>query len=144
MLAWIIAFKAFKSLTLAALGIALLTMRHRDPIEALSRLALAVHLPLTSRVFARAMRAAANLTVAKETALAVTAFAYAALMGAEGAGLYLRRPWARWFTVGATSSLVPIEVYEILREPHMMRVLVLVANVAIVVYLIRRRELFDA
>ena len=64
-------------------------------------------------------------------------------MGAEGTGLYLRKRWARWFTIGATSSLIPIEVYEIIREPHVVRVLVFLANVAIVVYLARGRELFD-
>jgi uncharacterized membrane protein (DUF2068 family) len=31
---------------------------------------------------------------------------------------------ARWFTVIATSSLLPIEVYEIAREPHLVRVLI--------------------
>ena len=143
-LPWIIAFKALKTLTLTVLGVLLLVNRHDDPVDLLTRLALAVHLPFTSRVFERAFRFAANLTMKKETALAFTAFAYAALMGTEGLSLYLRKPWARWFTVGATSSVLPIELYEIVREPHVVRVLVLVANLAIVVYLVRRRELFDS
>ncbi len=142
-LPWIVAFKAFKTLTLAALGVTLLVVRRTDPIDALVHFALAVHLPLTSRVFARALRFAGNLTVGKETALAVTAFGYAALMGTEGVGLYLRKPWSRWFTVGATGSLIPLELYELVREVHVVRLLVLVANVAIVVYLVRRRELFE-
>ena len=90
-----------------------------------------------------ALRFVLNLTVTKETALAITAFGYAVLMGTEGVGLYLRKPWSRWFTIGATSSLIPIEIYEIVRELHVVRVLVLVVNVAIVVYLVRRRELFE-
>jgi uncharacterized membrane protein (DUF2068 family) len=143
LLPWIVAFKAFKTLTLTALGITLFTVRHSDPVDVLTRIALTVHLPDSSRLFDRALRFAANLTVTKETALAFTAFGYAALMGTEGVSLYLRKPWSRWFTVGATSSLIPIEVYEIVREPHPVRVLVLLANVGIVVYLIRRRELFE-
>ena len=106
-------------------------------------ISLAVHLPLTSHLFARALEFAAKLTVTKEIALALTAFGYAALMGTEGVGLYLRKSWSRWFTVGATSSLIPIEVYEIVREPHVVRILVLLVNVAVVVYLVRRRELFE-
>ena len=143
MLPWIVAFKAFKTLTLTALGVMLLATRRNDPVDVLMRVGLSVHLPLTSRVFERALRFATNLTVRKETALAVTAFGYAILMGTEGVGLYLRKPWSRWFTIGATSSLIPIEIYEILRELHAVRVLVLLANVAIVVYLVRRRELFE-
>ena len=142
-LPWIIAFKAFKTLTLAVLGITLLTARHSDPVDVVIRLALAIHLPLTSRFLERALRFAANLTVSRETALAFTAFGYAALMGTEGVGLYLRKRWSRWFTIGATSSLIPIEVYEIIRELHPLRVMVLVVNVAVVAYLIRRRELFE-
>ena len=106
--------------------------------------ALAIHLPLTSALFDRALRFALNLSTGKQIALAMTAFGYAVLMGSEGVALYLRKPWARWFTIGATSSLLPIEVYEIVREAHPVRVIVLLANVAIVVYLFKRKELFDA
>jgi uncharacterized membrane protein (DUF2068 family) len=142
LLPWIVAFKAFKAVTLTALGVILLGARHTDAVHALTRVALAVHLPLTSSVLERALRFAVDLTVRKKEALAITAFGYAALMGAEGVGLYLRKPWARWFTVIATSSLLPIEVYEIVRELHLVRVLILIANIAIVVYLARTRELF--
>ena len=142
LLGWIVAFKAFKCLSLATLGIVLLATRHADPTDLLIRAALAVHLPLTSRLLDRALVFALNLTVARQTALAVTAFAYAGLMGAEGVALFLRKPWARWFTIVATGSLVPLEVYEIAREAHPVRVTVLIANVAILVYLYRRKDIF--
>ena len=128
---------------LTVLGVVLLAARHNDPVDVLMRIALAIHLPLSSRLFDRALEFVLNLTVTKETALAITAFGYAVLMGTEGVSLYLRKPWSRWFTIGATSSLIPIEIYEIVRELHVVRVLVLVVNVAIVVYLVRRRELFE-
>src|SRR5262249_19166456 len=66
-LAWIIAFKFFKSLTLAALGVTLLAVRRSDPVDLLIRLALVVHLPLASRLLDRALSAASSLTVARET-----------------------------------------------------------------------------
>jgi uncharacterized membrane protein (DUF2068 family) len=142
-LLWIVAFKAFKSVTLTALGVVLLNTRHTDRADLLTRLALAVHLPVSSELFSRAVTFASTLTVGKVTALAVTAFGYAILMGTEGVGLYYRKPWARWFTIIATSSLIPIEVYEIVREPGLLRIAVLLANVAIVVYLYRRKEVFE-
>ena len=142
-LTWIIAFKAFKAVVLAVLGVALLATRRTDPIDAVVRLALAIHLPLTSRLLDRALAFATTLTIARQTALALTAFAYALLMAAEGAALHFRHPWARWFTIVATSSLIPVELYEIARALHPVRVLVLAVNVAMVIYLFRRRELFE-
>ena len=142
-LLWIVVFKFFKAATLAALGITLLAVRRSDPIDVLIQLALAVHLPLTSRLFERALRAVANLTVARETALAVAAFGYSILMGSEGLALRARKSWARWFTIGATCSLVPIEIYEIAREPRPGRILVLLANLAVVWYLVMKKELFE-
>jgi uncharacterized membrane protein (DUF2068 family) len=143
LLPWIITFKAFKSVTLTLLGIVLLTTRHADPVDVLMRIALAVHIPLTSRLFDRALAWVSSLTITRQTALATTAFGYAALIGMEGVALYQRKPWARWFTIVATSSLMPIEVDEIVREPHPIRVFVLLANIAVVIYLVRRKELFE-
>jgi uncharacterized membrane protein (DUF2068 family) len=143
LLVWIIAFKALKAVVLTALGIALLTTRHSAPVALLMRLALTLHLPASSRLLDRATAALSTLTVSQQSTLAVTAFAYAILMAAEGAALSFRKPWARWFTVVASSSLVPVEVYEIVREVHPVRVLVLIINVVIVVCLWRRREIFD-
>ena len=140
---WIVAFKAFKTITLTALGVGLLATRQADPADLLFALALAVHLPLSSTLFGRALGFATNLTVARQTALGLTALGYAVLMGTEGVGLYLRKRWARWFTIGATSSLIPIELYEIARQVHPLRVIVLVLNVAIVIYLVRRKEVFE-
>ena len=61
---------------------------------------------------------------------------YAGLFLAEGTGLWLRKRWGEWLTVIITSSLVPVEVYEIHRHPSWAKVVVLILNVAIVVYLI--------
>ena len=143
LLPWIVAFKAFKSVSLSALGVALLTTRHEDPVDLLFRFALVTHLPLSSRLFLRALTWATTLTLRTQTALALTAFAYGILMAAEGLALHFRKPWARWFTIVATSSLMPLELVEIVREPRPLRMLVLVANAAIVVYLWKRKDIFD-
>ena len=142
LLFWIIALKVLKAALLTALGIALLTTRRSDPVTLVMRLALTIHLPLTSRVLDRAIAFLSTLTISKQTTLALTAFAYAVLMAAEGVALYLRKPWARWFTIVATSSLIPIEMYEIVRELHAVRVVVLLVNIGLVVYLWRRKDIF--
>ena len=142
LLPWIVAFKAFKTVVLIALGITLLTTRSGNVNDVLIRFALALHLPLTSRLFNRALAFASHLTAPRRTTLAITAFGYAALMGTEGVALHLRKPWARWLTIIATSSLIPIELYEIAREPHPARIIVLFINVAVVIYLWTHEDLF--
>jgi uncharacterized membrane protein (DUF2068 family) len=142
-LAWIIAFKAFKAIALTLLGVILVTTRHDDPADLMTRLAMTIHLPLSSTLFDRALNFALSLPVRKQIALGITAFGYAALMGSEGTALYLRKPWARWFTIAATGSLLPIEVYEVVREVHPIRVLVLAVNIGIVIYLWTGNELFE-
>jgi uncharacterized membrane protein (DUF2068 family) len=143
LLKWIIAFKALKSALLAALGIMLLVTRHRDATDLIGRAVMVLHLPVTSHLVQRALAMAANLTVHRREALAATAFGYSLLLGTEGVGLHYRKPWARWFTIIATASLIPLEIYECVREVHLVRFLVLIINVLVVIYLARRKEIFE-
>ena len=144
LLPWIIAFKAFKAIALTALGVAFVAARHSDPALVLMSLADDLHVPMTSRLFERLLQSAGSLTIKKETALALTAFGYAALMGAEGVALYLRKPWAPWFIIIAIGSLIPVEIYEIVHEIDAIRVLVLIANLGIVAYFWQRKEMFKS
>ena len=70
-------------------------------------------------------------------AIGSVALAYAALFATEGIGLWLRRYWAEWFTVVATGSLIPLELYETLLHFGWIKLATLLANVAIVAYLVR-------
>ena len=143
LLPWIVAFKAVKTVALTALGLTLLFGVHRDPVEMAMRIAQAVHLPVTSRLFDLLFTFAVNATPQKELTLAITALGYAVVIAVEGVGLHLRRAWARWFTIGVTGSLIPLEVYEILQKQQPIRVVILVLNIAVLVYLWRRKEAFE-
>ncbi len=74
--------------------------------------------------------------------LGVAAFALAAVMLLEAWGLHRRRIWAEWLTVIVTGSLIPFEIHHLVVHPSLGKVLTLVANVAIVIYLLRHRWLF--
>jgi uncharacterized membrane protein (DUF2068 family) len=63
---------------------------------------------------------------------------YAALFLTEGAGLLLRKHWAEWLTIFATSSLMPFEVYELVKQFNLVRLTVLLVNAAVVLFLIYR------
>jgi len=68
----------------------------------------------------------------------LSALVYAALLLTEGIGLLLAQRWAEYLTIAATASLIPLELYELVRHPNVTRVTVLVVNLAIVIYLVRR------
>lgn len=74
--------------------------------------------------------------------LAIGALAYALLEGTEGVGLAMRRRWAEYLTVIATSILIPYEVYEVINHATLFRVGALLLNVAVVGYLAYRKRLF--
>jgi uncharacterized membrane protein (DUF2068 family) len=56
----------------------------------------------------------------------------------EGWALVHGQWWGPWLVVAATGSLVPFEVAAIARHPHLVRLALLVVNLAIVVYLVLR------
>jgi uncharacterized membrane protein (DUF2068 family) len=61
---------------------------------------------------------------------------YAGLFLTEGTGLLFRKRWAEYLTVIATGSFIPLEIYEIARHCTAARIVLLVGNLVIFVYLI--------
>jgi uncharacterized membrane protein (DUF2068 family) len=73
---------------------------------------------------------------------ALFALGYGLLELVEGTGLWLDQLWAEYLTVVATSLLIPLELYELVRHPTALKAAGLSVNVLIVaylVYLLRRR-----
>jgi uncharacterized membrane protein (DUF2068 family) len=71
-------------------------------------------------------------------AASVGTFVYAALLLTEGTGLPLRKRWAEFFTIITIAGLIPLEVYESIRHLTVAKVVVLLINIAIVLYLVMR------
>jgi uncharacterized membrane protein (DUF2068 family) len=74
--------------------------------------------------------------------LAVTAVAYCLVEGIEAIGLWLERRWAEYLTAIATAGFLPFEVNELLKRVTVLRVVALVVNLAILVYLVWKKRLF--
>ncbi|HEY1651610.1 MAG TPA: DUF2127 domain-containing protein [Acidimicrobiales bacterium] len=74
--------------------------------------------------------------------LALVLLAYAALEATEAAGLWLNKRWAEYLTFVATTVLVPYEVYELTLGVSVFKVVTLVINVAVVIYLLFAKRLF--
>ena len=63
---------------------------------------------------------------------------YSALFLTEGTGLLFRQRWAEWLTIIATTSFIPLEVYELVKKFTAVRLLLLMVNCAIVGFLVYR------
>ena len=68
--------------------------------------------------------------------LRLVTLSYAAVFAIEGIGLWMQKRWAEWLTVIITASLIPLEIWELLFRPNFGKAAVLVANAAIVAYLV--------
>jgi uncharacterized membrane protein (DUF2068 family) len=68
--------------------------------------------------------------------------AYAVLEGTEAVGLWFGRRWAEYLTFVATTALLIPELYELVQRVSTLKVLTLVINLAVVVYLLFAKRLF--
>ncbi len=76
----------------------------------------------------------------KEAGLAL--LAYALLEGVEAVGLWYARRWAEYLTFLATTILLPLEIYEIIHKGTPLKVIGLIINLAVVIYLLYKKRLF--
>lgn len=67
---------------------------------------------------------------------------YGALQIAEGIGLWSLKRWGEYVAVVGTSLFIPLEVYEVTESASWLKVVVLVINVAAVIYLLLSKRLF--
>jgi uncharacterized membrane protein (DUF2068 family) len=74
--------------------------------------------------------------------LGAVLLAYGAVEGIEAVGLWYQRRWAEYLTFLVTTSLLPLEIYEIANRPTVFKILAFVINVAIVIYLLLAKRLF--
>jgi uncharacterized membrane protein (DUF2068 family) len=132
------AFKLVGGLLAFAAGIGLFRLFRHDVAASLEHAVALLRLDPQNHFIHTAISFASGIDRKHLRALEAGTFFYALLHTIEGIGLLLRRRWAEYLTVVATSSLVPLEGYEILRRFHPIKLVVLVINVGIVIYLIWR------
>jgi uncharacterized membrane protein (DUF2068 family) len=74
--------------------------------------------------------------------LGTVLLAFSALEAAEMVGLWRNKRWAEYLTFIATTALVPFEIYELTNGVSIFKLIALVINVAVVVYLLLAKRLF--
>ena len=93
-------------------------------------------------LLARALHAFGVLPPRTVVLIALGAIAFGTLELTEAIGLARRRRWAEYLTVIAGGLGIPFELHEVIMRATLLKVLILAANVAIVIYLAVKKRLF--
>ena len=133
----IAAFKLFKATLLIVIGLGTLRLIHHDVGEVAQSIVRHFRGDPENRHVHALIAKLTGLSPRKLEALSIGAFVYAALFLTEGTGLLLQKRWAEWLTVISGAGFIPLEFYEVFVHASGRRVVVLVINIAIVIYLVR-------
>jgi uncharacterized membrane protein (DUF2068 family) len=131
----IAAFKLLKGLALLALGIGAHTLIDKDLVAVLEHWVNVFRVDPNNHYLHALLERIADLSPQRLKELSFGTFFYAAMLLTEGVGLALGKRWAEYFTIIATSSFIPLEIYEIVHHANITKVLVLLINAAVVWYL---------
>lgn len=131
-------FKLTKVVLALATAYGVLRLRDASVIARLYSWAASMPSGLEQDWVRRALVFISGLSPGRINALGFVTLAYAAIFTAEGIGLWMGKRWAEWLTVIVTSSLIPLEIWEMAHRPGVGKALVVVGNVAIVWYLVRQ------
>jgi uncharacterized membrane protein (DUF2068 family) len=129
-------YKLVKVLLLLALAYGEVRLHDASMLAKLLVWASARPLGLEHDVVTHLLEWFSGLTEKTIHTLRIVSLAYAAIFAVEGVGLWMQKRWAEWLTTIITASLIPLEVWELFYRPNFGKAAVLVANVAIVAYLV--------
>ncbi len=129
-------FKLFKGALLLVVGVGLLELMHADIATWFALLLETLHLNADTRLVHALMLKVEALQPHSIEVAGLISLGYAALLLAEGTGLWLEVSWAAYLTVVSTSALVPFEIYELIERVTLVRIILLIVNLLIVLYLV--------
>lgn len=128
-------FKLSKASLAVLSGIGAYHLTHVDPGELAMR--LVDHLPINpmGRLAMAILDEADAISARNLRHLGEISFVLALLYLIEGCGLMAREVWAEYLTVVMTAGAMPYEIYELVDRYTDIRLAVLLANAAVVLYL---------
>ncbi len=129
-------FEAAKGILVLLLGLGLLRLIHKNLDEFAEQLIRFLHASPGGRLSNLFVTAAGRASDKSLWALAGAALVYAIVRFAEAYGLWNDREWAEWFALLSGAMYLPWEAYSLMRHPHPIKWVILLANIAIVLYMI--------
>jgi uncharacterized membrane protein (DUF2068 family) len=129
-------FKLVKAILLIAVGLGSLNLLNPTTSDTADRWASALAWRLGPRAAFAVHEKFSSLRASHLRVAGIAAFLFAALFAVEAGGLWMTKRWAEYLTIIATLSLVPFEVYELIRQSSWQRGATLGINLLVVGYLV--------
>jgi len=139
----IIVEKLLLGVLFAALSFSMLTLLNRDMMVFTDQLLVYLNLDIEKDYVQDIVDWLTNIKGGTIVGISAGMFVLGSLNLMEAYGLHMRRRWAEWLTVIATSLFIPLELYEVIQKQTSVRIGALVLNLAIVYYLAKHKELFS-
>jgi uncharacterized membrane protein (DUF2068 family) len=125
-----------KGLVVLLAGFGVLSLVHRDAWDVAESFLEWLHISPETRYAQVFLNLADQVTDAKLWAVALVALAYSTLRFMEAYGLWRERAWAEWLALISGAIYLPFEIYELARRPDWIRLVILVVNLAVVLYMV--------
>ena len=132
----IAAYKLLQAILLVSVGVGALKLLHKDIAEFLTKLAHEMRMNPEGRFVSFLLDKATLLNDHRLRQISLFLFLYAALGLLEGIGLMLEKVWAEYLTSILTASFLPLEIFELMHRVTWFRVALLIANLAVLAYLV--------
>ena len=129
-------FKLGKSIFFFCLGVGAFKLLHKDLGDVAMQIAQALHRDPEGRFVTFLMQQVDRIDAHRLREIGFATFAYSALALTEGVGLMMEKVWAEYLTTILTVMFLPWEVYELARDPNLMRLALLIANLVVLAYLV--------
>ncbi|SIN96020.1 Uncharacterized membrane protein, DUF2068 family [Singulisphaera sp. GP187] len=136
-LAMIGVYKLAKAAVLLIGGAFVLRLKPNDILDGVIRIVARFRFDPEDELIHATIARLSGLSEKRLVAIGAGIVFYGLLYLVEGVGLLLQKRWAEYLVVVTTGLLIPLEVYEVFKKGSPLRIAVLLANVAIVAYLIR-------
>ena len=130
-------FEIIKGLSVLALCLILLSLLHRDLSSVVDQLTTWLRVSPDSRVADWFYELADRTTGQGIWTAAAVGLVYSAGRFIEGYGLWHQRHWAEWFAVISGAIYVPFELFALIAHPNWTKLVVLILNIVVVLYILR-------
>ena len=127
--------EAAKGILVLFVGFDLLRLLHRDVQVVAIRLIGHLHLNPSGKYAGIFIDAASRVTDKELWLFAALALIYSAVRLIQGYGLWRERAWAEWIALVSGMIYLPIEIYELAKNPVWSNVSILTVNLLIVVFI---------
>lgn len=129
-----------KGLIVVVAGLGFFSMRHHKDIFGVAESLIEfLHLNPYHHYVGVFIKLVSRLNDVRLWKIAVVASVYALMRFAEAYGLWYALPWAEWMAFLSGAIYIPFEAVDLIRKPTVIRLVILVVNALVVLYMLHLR-----